>query len=82
MYLTPDTVRSVAFRYSRNRLPGGRYTGQQGRRATESGATEVISTPSDHVEDWPGTRPGASAGCRDMHRNVLPCTLFLRADIL
>ena len=64
MYITPNTFGSVVLRYPRNRLPRGCRTGGNGRETTECGAAAVISTPSDHVEDWPGTRPGAPAGCR------------------
>ena len=38
--------------------------------------------PSDHVEDWPGTRPGRRPDGGDSHRDVLPGTLFLRTAFL
>ena len=40
---------------SDGRLPRGRCTGETGRETTEGGATAVISTPSDNVENRPGT---------------------------
>lgn len=41
--------------YFRSRLPRGRCTGETGRETTEGAATAVISTPSDNVENRPGT---------------------------
>ena len=66
----------------RNRLLRGRCTGWKGRGTTECSAAAVISTPSDHVEDWPGTRPGAPAGSSECCLTWGVPTLFLRAAFL
>ena len=66
----------------RNRLLRGRCTGWKGRGTTECSAASVISTPSDHVEDWPGTRPGAPAGSSECCLTWAVPTLFLRAAFL
>lgn len=65
----------------RSRLPRGRCTGGKGRETTEGGAIAVISTPSDNVENRPGTPRVRRPGVRGLASGCTPRT-FLRAAFL